>query len=120
MDFAMTGVDHEPFVVRVDNELLQQGLPKPPITPAAKASMGVLPVSIGSRQVSPWRARAKNPEHGVDETAIILGNPTPNAGAPGQVGLKQRPVSVGDIVSMEDFWHGVLKFVVNTPLSHIS
>jgi hypothetical protein len=49
MNFAMAGVDHEPFEVRIDNELLQQRLPKPLITPAAKAPMGVLPIPIRGR-----------------------------------------------------------------------
>ena len=94
MDFAMAGVDQEPFVIGIDNELLQQGFPKTSVTPAAKTSMGVLPVPIGGRQVPPRRTRAKNPEDGVDEATIVLGNSTPNTGSPWHVRLKQRPVPV--------------------------
>jgi len=81
MNLAMAGVDHEPFVIRLDNELFQQRLPNALIAPAAEAPVGVFPTPVGSGQIPPWRARAKNPEHGIDELAVILCDPTPNPGA---------------------------------------
>jgi hypothetical protein len=46
MNLAVTGIDHEPFVIRIEHELLQQPFPNTPITPAAKAPMGVLPAPV--------------------------------------------------------------------------
>ena len=94
MDFAMAGIHHEPFEIRLHNELLEQRLPNALVTPAAKTPMGVFPSTIRGRQVSPRRAGAKNPEHGIDELAVVLSNPTPNPRSPRQMGLEQFPVPV--------------------------
>ena len=39
--------------------------------PAVKARIGCVPFPEFSRQVAPWRARARNPEHGFKESPVI-------------------------------------------------
>ena len=94
MYLAVARIDQQPFEIRLLNELLEQRLPNALVTPAAKTPMGVFPPAIRGRQVSPRRAGAKNPEHGVDELAVVLRNPTPNPRTPRQMGFEQGPVPV--------------------------
>lgn len=54
MDFDAGGVNHEPFKVRIIDNGLKYFFPNAFILPVAKASMGVFPISITRRQVSPW------------------------------------------------------------------
>jgi len=90
----MTGIDHQPFIVRRIDQLLQQRLPDPLVTPAAKSPVRVLPVTIGRRQVSPRRPSAQNPEHAIDKAPVIFRNPTPLPSLSRQMGLNQCPVLV--------------------------
>lgn len=85
--FNVTGIDHEPLKIRFINEGFQQRFPEPFVAPATKAPMGVLPVSIVRWQIPPWRARAQNPENGVDKGAIITRPTTLSAFATGQMGF---------------------------------
>lgn len=47
MHFDVAGVYHQPFVINVGHQLLQQLFPYPRITPADKPSMGVYLVFSG-------------------------------------------------------------------------
>ena len=46
MYLAVSGVNHEPFEVRLHNERLQQALANAFVSPPAEPTMGVLPVAI--------------------------------------------------------------------------
>jgi hypothetical protein len=88
MYLAMTGIDHQPLIVRLANEYFQQGFPLPFVTPATKAPVGVLPVAVVWRQVSPRGARAQYPENSIKKPSVIVGNAAPSAFAPRQMRLK--------------------------------
>ena len=91
MHLAVAGIDHQPFHVRFVNELLKQSLPNTPITPAAEPPVGVFPVAVAGRKVSPGRARAQNPEDGVNEAAIVLRNASPLPALPREMQFKEPP-----------------------------
>jgi hypothetical protein len=88
VDLAVAGINHQPFMVRLINQDLQQGLPQSFIPPAAKAPVGILPISIVQRQVSPGSASTQYPENGVDKSAVIAGDTAPVALLSRQVRLK--------------------------------
>jgi hypothetical protein len=69
--------------------------------------MGVFPVAIGGRQISPRRTGTQYPKHGVNETSIIFCYATPNALAPRQSRLKLRPRLIGYVMPTEIFAHGL-------------
>ncbi len=71
MNLDVAGVDHQPFIVRLINQLFQQGFPDPFIPPTTKAAMGVFPVTVTRWQIPPESACAQNPEDGIDKQAII-------------------------------------------------
>jgi hypothetical protein len=88
MDLAVAGIDHQPLIIRLVNEYLQQGLPLPFVAPAAKPPMGVLPVSVVWWQISPGGAGTQYPEYRVDELPIIAGVASPGTFAPQQARLQ--------------------------------
>ena len=73
----MAGVDHQPFVIGIDDQFLQQGLPEPLVAPAAKATVGVFPVPIIGRQIPPGSTGAQDPENGVEKKPVVFGSATP-------------------------------------------
>ena len=91
---AMAGVDHQPFQVRLVNELLKQSLPNTPITPPAESPMRVLPVAVAFWKITPRRAASQNPEDGVDEAAIVVRNAAPLSTLPRKMRLKAPPDSI--------------------------
>ena len=100
MHLAMACIYHEPFKVRLFDELCQQFLPDAFVTPADEAAVSIAPGAVTLRQVAPRRASAQNPEYGVDETTIVLGNAAPCAFTPWQKRFKQRPGAIGDVVTV--------------------
>jgi hypothetical protein len=42
----VTGINYQPFVIGLDDELLQQALPHAFVSPATEASLRVLPVAV--------------------------------------------------------------------------
>ena len=91
---AHLGVKHQPFIIRVIHHRLQQPGPDVPVPPAAEAAVGVLPVPVVRGQIPPGGAGAQNPEHSVDETAVILGRPACLALAAGEKGFQDFPYPV--------------------------
>ena len=67
MSLNVGGVDHQPLKVRVIDDRIQELLPYPSIPPATKATMGVLPVSVIRRQVSPQSPSTQIPRHRIQE-----------------------------------------------------
>ena len=74
MHFTMTGVDHQPFVIRLVDQTLKKFLPDARIAPSDKAAMRIAPSAIFRRQVAPGRTGPQNPEHRIDKQAVVLGN----------------------------------------------
>ena len=77
MHLAVSGVNHEPFKVWLNDERLKQALPNAFVSPPAEPTMGVLPVTIARREVSPRRACAQNPDHCVDKASIVMRDTAP-------------------------------------------
>ncbi len=57
----MTGVNHQPLIVRLIHQMLQQRPPEPLVPPATEPTMGSFPVSIVRRHITPGSAGAQNP-----------------------------------------------------------
>lgn len=95
MHLAVAGIDHQPFHVRLVDELLKQSLPDAAVAPPAKPAMRVLPVTIACRKIAPGRARAQNPEDGIKKTAIVVRDASPLSAAPGKMRLKKPPGGIG-------------------------
>ena len=84
----MAGVDHQPLIVRLVDQGLEQFFPQPFIPPAAKPPLHILPIAQIRRQIPPRRTGPQNPEHSVDEQPVVLGDPAPDALTPRQVRLQ--------------------------------
>ncbi len=67
MRFDMAGIHHQPLKVCVIHQRFQNPFPNSLISPSAKPSVYILPVSIGFWQVPPRRSGAQNPEYSVDK-----------------------------------------------------
>ena len=98
MNFDVAGIDHQPLKVWVVDDGIQQLGPDTPVPPAAKAAMGVLPISIVRRQVPPRRPSAQNPKYRVQKPTVVLGRSPYLPPFPGQVGLQPFPDLVRNIM----------------------
>ena len=94
MNLAVAGIDHQPFVVRFINQELQQRFPEAFVAPAAEAPMRILPIAIIGGQIAPGGTCTQDPEHRIDEGAIVFGYASPLSCLARQVGLEQCPVLV--------------------------
>ena len=99
MHLEMTGVNHQPLIVRFIHPMLQQRLPDPLVPPATEPTMDSLPASIVWRQITPRSDGAQNPEDRVDEPSIVLCHPTPTSRSARQMRLQQPPDPVRDVVT---------------------
>jgi len=106
MNFAVASVNHEPLEVRLVDEHIEQILPHALVSPTAKTSVGILPVTIVWRQISPGGASAKNPENCVDELTIVPGPSSPGSYPTWEMGLELFPYSVGNIMASMSCCHG--------------
>jgi len=105
MYLAVAGIDHQPFHVRLIDDLLKQSLPNAPITPPAEPPMGVLPVAVACRKITPRRAGTQNPEDCVNETAIVLRDASPLPALPGKMRFKEPPGGIRQVVASCAFNH---------------
>ena len=106
MDFDVAGVDHEPFVIGIDDQFFQQALPEALVTPAAKATVRVFPVPVIGRQIPPGSAGAQDPENGVEKKSVVFGSATPESLLSGQMGFEQFPGFIVDVVAAVGEWYG--------------
>ena len=95
MDFAVAGVDHQPFVIRLVDQNLQQLFPHTLVAPADKPVVGVAPAPIVRWRVAPWYARSDDPENRVDEQPIVFRYAATDTGAARQMRLQQCPCFIG-------------------------
>jgi hypothetical protein len=100
MDFDMAGVNHEPLKVRIVNQLFEEFLPSPLVTPAAETAMRIFPVAIVRRQVAPRRSGAQYPEDAIKKSAIILRKTAPLTGLAWKMDRKQFPRVIAQIVTV--------------------
>jgi hypothetical protein len=99
VDFDVAGVDHQPFVIGIDDQFFQQCLPEALVAPAAKATVGVFPVPVIGRQIPPGSAGAQDPENGVEKKPVVFGPATPEPLLSGQMGFEQFPGFIVDVVA---------------------
>jgi len=78
MNLAVAGINHQPLIVRLVNQNIQEFLPYPLVPPPDKAAVGVAPSAIIRRKVTPRGSGPQYPENRVDKLAIVLGHPAPN------------------------------------------
>ena len=121
MRFAVTGIDHQPLEIWINDEPLQQRLPHTLVAPATKTPMGILPITIGRWKIAPGRPGSQNPKDAVNETSIVLSDTAPLTGLSRQMRLDQGPMSIGKIMASKGFRHRSGQWWPQwLPLYHIS
>ena len=105
MDFDVAGVDHQPFVIGIDDQFLQESLPETLVAPAAKPAVSVFPVPVIGRQIPPGSARAQDPENGVEKKPVVFGSATPESLLSGQMRFEQFPGFIVEVVAAVDEWY---------------
>lgn len=100
MNLNMAGIYHEPFEIRRVNQLLQKTLPDAFVSPTAKSTLRVFPVTVTRRQVLPRGSRSQNPENGIQKSPVIFGNTAPGACPARQMRLQQSPGIIRYIVPL--------------------
>ena len=113
MGFDVGSVDHQPLEIRFVDDEGEEFIPYPLVPPSTEAAMGVFPIAVLWRQVTPWRTSAQYPYDGVDELPIILCGAAPIMGFSGQTGLNYFPCAVVNVVPMKSGIHSVLRLVLN-------
>ena len=98
VNFAMTGIDHQPFKVRLINQNFKQSLPHTIIAPTDEASMGIAPTAKVGGQISPWSACTHNPEDRIDKAPVVVGLASPASFTSGQMGFKLLPNGIRNVV----------------------
>ena len=99
MNFAMAGINDEPFKIRFDNESFKYFLPNSPITPSAEATMCIFPVAKIRGEIPPRSPSSQYPEDGVDKQSVIGGRATDAALGTGKKFFNVCPYPVGNIIS---------------------
>ena len=100
MDLAVAGINHQPFIIRVVNEMIEQGFPQSFVSPATKASMRIFPIAVDLGQVPPGCASPQNPEDAIDEASVVMGNPAPLACLTRQMRLQKCPKVIRNVVAL--------------------
>ena len=88
MDFAMAGVDHQPFVIRLADQDFQPLFPNPGIPPPDKTVVRVAPPAQIGRQIAPRHTRSQNPENSIDKQMVVFCNAAPCALTTGKMWLQ--------------------------------
>jgi len=70
------GVDDQVFKVWIFEQRIENTFPSALLGPSAKALEHAVPLAELIRQVSPGRSRARQPNHRIDEKAIVLAVPS--------------------------------------------
>ena len=105
MHFDVAGVDHQPLKIRLFDELFEQFLPDPFVPPANETAMGIAPMTQIQRQIPPGSSGAQDPEHGIDELAVVFGVASPGTRSSGQMRFKQVPGSLSNVMAAVDRLH---------------
>ena len=75
MHLDVTGTDHQPFVIGIIEQCLQQLLPSLPVPSAAKPTMDIVPAAMVWWQIPSGSTGTQNPEYWIDEQTVITGAP---------------------------------------------
>jgi hypothetical protein len=94
---------HQPFVIGIVDQLLQQCLPSAIATPSAESSMRVLPAPIRGRQIPPRRTCPRNPAYRIDKSSVVVRDAAPHAFTSRQSWLKQGPRRIRDVMPLMRF-----------------
>jgi hypothetical protein len=70
------GIDDQVFEVRIFYQRIEKTLPNAFLGPSPETLEHAIPVAELSRQITPWCPRASDPEHRIDEQAIIFAVPS--------------------------------------------
>jgi hypothetical protein len=70
------GIDDQVFEVGIFDQRIENTLPNAILGPPAETLEHAVPVAELFRQITPWCAGASDPEHRIDEQAIILAVPS--------------------------------------------
>ena len=92
-------IKHEGGVRAVGREGRKHPFPHARPCPARKALLDTLPFAIALWQIAPARPAAENPQHAVDELAIVDRRPPPIRHFAGQQVLNPLPLPGGYTVS---------------------
>ena len=76
---ALSSTDSQTRCVRIAVRIVgwKAGPPSRLARKSAKPLMNGSPFSVVWRQITPWRSGAKNPEHSVDKSAVVLRDSAP-------------------------------------------
>ena len=110
----MTRIYHQPFKVWFINKNFKEFFPYASVSPTTKSSVGILPVAVVGRKISPWCACPQNPENSVDELPIISGITSPGAFATGKMIFQKFPRFVADVMSVIRILHWYILLEKNT------
>ena len=94
----MARVYHQPFKVRFINKDFKEFLPYSPVSPSAEAPMGILPVPVVGRKISPRCTCPQDPENSIDELPVVSGIASPGAFAAGEMIFRKFPRCVADVM----------------------
>jgi len=64
-------VEDQVLEIGVIRQGFEDSLPNAFLAPAAEAPKDTVPLTESFRQITPWRARADNPEHALDKHPVI-------------------------------------------------
>ena len=101
----MACIYHLPFKVWFINKDFKEFFPYSSISPAAESPVGILPVAVIGRKISPRCTCPQNPENSVDELPIISGITSPGAFATGKMIFQKFPRFVIDVMSVIRILH---------------
>ena len=110
----MARVYHQPFKVRFINKDFKEFLPYSPVSPSAKSSVGILPVPVVGRKITPRCACPQDPENSVDELPVVSGIASPGAFATGKMIFQKFPRFVADVMSVIRILHWYILLEKNT------
>lgn len=88
-------VEHQIFHVAVSREMLKQLFPDLEVTPSGEAFIDGVPVTVLTRQESPLRACASNPQDCFEEAAHVAAGSEPYLGAGFQDRQNLLPLVIG-------------------------
>ena len=105
MHFDMTGIDHQPFIIRFVDQNFQKFFPYTFSAPSDEPLMNASPLPVIRRQVTPRRSGPQYPEYCIDKTTVILGDSSPLSSPSGQMGFQLCPYIIAYIMSVTGCFH---------------
>ena len=66
------GVNDQVFEIGTFYQRVEHAFPNALLGPPAEALENAVPIAECWRQIAPWRTRARDPEHRIDEQTIVL------------------------------------------------